>query len=60
VTSLVWVIPLLPLAAFVAVTFWGFLWGILGVFLAVPALVMLKIFCEHVRALAPVAELLGT
>jgi len=49
-----------PVIIFVAVTFWGFLWGILGVFLAVPALVMLKIFCEHVRALAPVAELLGT
>ncbi len=49
-----------PVIIFVAVTFWGFLWGILGVFLAVPALVMLKIFCEHVRALAPVAEFLGS
>ena len=45
---------------FAAVTFWGFLWGILGIFLAVPALVMLKIFCEHVKPLAPIAEFLGS
>jgi len=48
-----------PVIIFGAVTFWGFLWGILGIFLAVPALVMLKIFCEHVRPLAPIAEFLG-
>jgi predicted PurR-regulated permease PerM len=45
---------------FAAVTFWGFLWGILGVFLAVPTLVMLKIFCEHITPLAPIAEFLGS
>ena len=49
-----------PVIIFAAVTFWGFLWGILGVFLAVPALVMLKIFCEHVKPLAPIAEFLGS
>ena len=49
-----------PVIIFAAVTFWGFLWGILGVFLAVPALVMLKIVCEHVTPLAPIAEFLGT
>ena len=49
-----------PVIIFGAVTFWGFLWGILGVFLAVPALVMLKIFCEHVKPLAPIAEFLGS
>ncbi len=48
-----------PVIIFGAVTFWGFLWGILGIFLAVPALVMLKIFCEHIRPLAPIAEFLG-
>lgn len=48
-----------PVIIFAAVTFWGFLWGILGVFLAVPALVMLKIFCEHITPLAPIAEFLG-
>ena len=49
-----------PVVIFVAVTFWGFLWGILGVFLAVPALVMLKIFCDHIGPLAPIGEFLGS
>ena len=48
-----------PVIIFGSVVFGGFLWGILGVFLAVPALVMLKIFCEHVAPLAPIAEFLG-
>ncbi|HLG96505.1 MAG TPA: AI-2E family transporter [Bryobacteraceae bacterium] len=48
-----------PVIVFAAVTFWGFLWGILGVFLAVPVLVMLKIVCEHIAPLAPIAEFLG-
>lgn len=49
-----------PVVIFVAVTFWGFLWGILGVFLAVPALVMFKIFCDHIGPLAPIGEFLGS
>jgi predicted PurR-regulated permease PerM len=49
-----------PVVIFVAVTFWGFLWGILGVFLAVPVLVMLKIFCDHIGPLAPIGEFLGS
>ena len=49
-----------PVVVFVAVTFGGFLWGILGVFLAVPALVMLKIFCDHIEPLAPIGEFLGS
>jgi predicted PurR-regulated permease PerM len=49
-----------PVVIFVAVTFGGFLWGILGIFLAVPALVMLKIFCDHIEPLAPIGEFLGS
>jgi predicted PurR-regulated permease PerM len=49
-----------PVVIFVAVTFGGFLWGILGVFLAVPTLVMLKIFCDHIEPLAPIGEFLGS
>lgn len=49
-----------PVVIFVAVSFWGFLWGILGIFLAVPALVMLKIICDHIAPLAPVGEFLGS
>lgn len=49
-----------PVVIFGAVTFGGFLWGILGIFLAVPALVMLKIFCDHIGPLAPIGEFLGS
>jgi predicted PurR-regulated permease PerM len=49
-----------PVVIFAAVTFGGFLWGILGIFLAVPALVMLKIFCDHMEPLAPIGEFLGS
>ncbi len=49
-----------PVVIFVGVTFWGFLWGILGIFLAVPMLVMFKIFCDHIEPLAPIGEFLGS
>ena len=49
-----------PVVVFAGVTLWGFLWGILGIFLAVPMLVMFKIFCDHVEPLAPIGEFLGS
>jgi len=49
-----------PVVIFIGVTFWGFLWGILGIFLAVPAVVMFKIFCDHIEPLAPIGEFLGS
>lgn len=49
-----------PVVVFVSVTFWGFLWGIVGVFLAVPMLVMFKIFCDYIEPLAPIGEFLGS
>jgi predicted PurR-regulated permease PerM len=49
-----------PVVIFVGITFWGFLWGILGIFLAVPMLVMFKIFCDHIEPLAPIGEFLGS
>ena len=49
-----------PVVVFVSVTFWGFLWGIVGIFLAVPMLVMFKIFCDYIEPLAPIGEFLGS
>jgi predicted PurR-regulated permease PerM len=49
-----------PVVIFAGVTFWGFLWGFVGVFLAVPTLVMFKIFCDHIEPLAPIGEFLGS
>jgi predicted PurR-regulated permease PerM len=47
-----------PLVVFLAVMFWGWMWGIIGVLLAVPVTMTLKIVCEHSPLLAPYAELL--
>jgi predicted PurR-regulated permease PerM len=48
-----------PVAVFVGLTFWWFLWGIPGAFVAVPLLAAFKTVCDHVPALAAVGEFLG-
>lgn len=48
-----------PVAVFLGVIFWGWLWGVAGALIAVPLLVVVKITCEHFDQLAPVAALLG-
>jgi predicted PurR-regulated permease PerM len=47
-------------ALFVGVAFWGFVWGIVGVFLAVPLLVVLKVFCDHFPGLSGLGEFLSS
>ena len=46
-------------AVFVGVLFWGWLWGIWGLLLGVPILMMVKAVCDRVEDLKPVGELLG-
>ncbi|HEV8577753.1 MAG TPA: AI-2E family transporter [Thermoanaerobaculia bacterium] len=48
-----------PVFIFLGLTFWGWLWGITGAVLAVPIMVVFKIFCDHSEPLAPLGELLG-
>ena len=48
-----------PVAIFIWLTFWGWLWGVPGMLLAVPLLAILKIVCDHIRPLNPVGEFLG-
>jgi predicted PurR-regulated permease PerM len=48
-----------PVVIFTGVTLWGFVWGVGGALLAVPLLVMLKIFCDHIEPLASIGEFLG-
>ncbi len=48
-----------PVVIFLALTFWGWLWGIAGALLAVPIMVVFKIFCDHSEPLASVGEFLG-
>jgi len=48
-----------PVVLFLGLTFWGWLWGIAGAILAVPIMVVFKIFCDHIEPLAPIGEFLG-
>lgn len=48
-----------PVVIFLALSFWGWLWGIAGAVMAVPIMVVFKIFCDHSEPLAPVGEFLG-
>jgi predicted PurR-regulated permease PerM len=48
-----------PVAVFVGLLFWTWVWGIWGTILAVPMLMMFKAICDHVEDLQPIGELLG-
>jgi predicted PurR-regulated permease PerM len=48
-----------PVAIFVGVLAWGWLWGIWGLLLGVPILVVIKAICDRVDDLKPVGEFLG-
>jgi len=48
-----------PVAIFVGLLFWSWIWGIWGTVLAVPMLMMLKAICDHIEDLQPIGELLG-
>lgn len=46
-------------AVFIALFFWGWLWGPWGLLLAIPIMGMVKVFSEHVEDLQPLSELLA-
>lgn len=46
-------------AIFLAIAFWGWLWGFLGALIAVPLLVTVKVFADHVDGLGPLGAFLG-
>jgi predicted PurR-regulated permease PerM len=46
-------------AVFISLLFWGWLWGVWGMLLSIPIIVIAKVVSEHVEQLHPVAELLG-
>lgn len=48
-----------PVAVFVGLSFWWYVWGIPGAFIAVPLLAAFKILCDHVAPLASIGEFLG-
>ena len=52
-------VDLSPLAVLVALAFWGLCWGVVGMVLAVPLTVMLKIVCENIELTRPLARLVA-
>ena len=48
-----------PVAIFVGLLFWSWVWGVMGTILAVPMLMMVKAVCDRVEDLQPLGELLG-
>jgi predicted PurR-regulated permease PerM len=48
-----------PVAIFLSFLFWGWLWGVPGMLLAVPILATIKIFCDRVDRLTQLGEFLG-
>ncbi len=52
-------LDLSPLLVLVTLFFWGWIWGIWGMILSVPIMSTIKIICENVEALEPVAALMS-
>ena len=48
-----------PVAIFVGVLAWGWLWGAWGLLLGVPILMVIKAICDRVEDLKPIGEFLG-
>jgi len=48
-----------PVIILITLTFWGWMWGISGMILAVPMLATFKIFCDHIEPMAPIGEFMS-
>jgi predicted PurR-regulated permease PerM len=48
-----------PVVVFVGVLGWGWLWGVWGLLLGIPIMMVIKAVCDRVDHLKPVGELLG-
>lgn len=46
-------------AIFIAIAFWSWLWGFVGALMAVPLLVVIKVFCDHFDGLSHVGNFLA-
>ena len=46
-------------AIFIAIAFWSWMWGFVGALMAVPLLVIVKVFCDHFDGLANIGNFLS-
>lgn len=49
-----------PFVILASLSVWGYIWGFLGLILAVPMMVTLKIICENISILRPVSIFIGS
>jgi predicted PurR-regulated permease PerM len=54
-----WRVRLNALALTVSLLFWGWLWGAMGLILAIPITAVFKVICDHVQRLQPVGRWLS-
>jgi len=52
-----WRVRLNAVALTVSLLFWGWMWGALGLILAIPITAVLKVICDHVEGWQPVGPL---
>lgn len=52
-------LALSPVVVFLSILLWGWMWGIVGILIAVPLLVCIKLVCDNIRSLRPLSEFLG-
>jgi predicted PurR-regulated permease PerM len=48
-----------PVLVILSLLFWGWMWSIVGIILAVPILAAFKIFCSHIEQMEPLAEFIS-
>jgi len=48
-----------PLVVTISLLIWGFIWGAMGLILAIPIMAAVKIVCDHMTALRPIGEWMG-
>jgi predicted PurR-regulated permease PerM len=54
-----WRVRLNAMALTVALLFWGWIWGPMGLILAIPVTAVIKVICDHVERLQPVGRWLS-
>lgn len=52
------VLQLNTVIVFVSIAFWAWLWSAVGMIIAVPTLVVIRVLCEHIAALEPLGDFL--
>ncbi len=49
-----------PFIILASLSFWGWMWGFVGMIISVPIMVIIKIVCENIDFLKPIAILIGS